>query len=145
MSHCSSCGRYTGPHEACPHCGARLTGRISIRAVKIVAVILATVGLAILWFAATRAEVPLIQIGQAGATMNLAYVRIAGRCIRAPSYDPDGEYLSFSIGDETGEIRVSAYRAETRQIVAQNRAPALGDWVEVAGTLRVREDFYSLT
>ena len=145
MSHCSSCGRYTGPHEACPYCGARLTGRISVRTVKMFAVILATVGLAILWFAATRAEVPLIQIGQASATMNLAYVRIAGHCIRAPSYDPDGEYLSFSIGDETGEIRVSAYRAETRQIVAQNRVPALGDWVEVAGTLRVREDFLSLT
>jgi len=145
MSLCPSCGRHTGPHEACPYCGARLTKRISIRAIKAVAVILATAGLAILWFAATRTEVPLIQIGQAGATMNLAYVRIAGRCIRAPSYDPEGEYLSFSIADETGEIRVSSYRAETRQIVAQDRAPALGDWVEVAGTLRVREDFLSLT
>jgi len=145
MSQCPSCGRHTGPHEACPYCGARLTGRTSIRAVKIIAVILASVGLAALWFAATRAEVPLIQIGQAGATMNMAYVRLKGRCVRAPSYDPAGEYLSFSIEDETGEIRVSAYRAETRQIIEENRTPALGDWVEVAGTLRVREDFLSLT
>jgi len=145
MSHCPSCGRYTGPHEACPYCGARLTGRASIRTVKIIAVILASVGLAALWFAATRAEIPLVQIGQAGATMNMAYVRIEGRCTRAPSYDPDGEYLSFSIEDETGEIRISAYRAETRQIVEEKRTPALGDWVEVAGTLRVREDFLSLT
>ncbi|MEA3341372.1 MAG: hypothetical protein U9R15_15515, partial [Chloroflexota bacterium] len=56
-----------------------------------------------------------------------------------------GEYLSFSIEDETGEIRISAYRAETRQIVEEKRVPALGDWVEAAGTLRVREDFLSLT
>ncbi|HEY72261.1 MAG: hypothetical protein B6I35_08715 [Anaerolineaceae bacterium 4572_32.2] len=145
MSQCPSCGRYTGPHEACPYCGARLTRRASIRAVKIVAVILATVGLAALWFAATRVEVPLVQIGQASATMNMAYVRIEGRCTRAPSYDPEGEYLSFSIEDETGEIRVSAYRAETQQIVEEGRVPAPGDWVEVAGTLRIREDFLSLT
>ena len=66
MSSCPSCGRYVGPHEACPYCGARLAGRTPIRAVKIAAILLATVGLAILWFAATRAEVPLIQIGQMG-------------------------------------------------------------------------------
>ena len=44
MSHCPSCGRYVGPREACPYCSARLTGRTSIRAVKITAVVLATVG-----------------------------------------------------------------------------------------------------
>jgi DNA/RNA endonuclease YhcR with UshA esterase domain len=145
MSQCPSCGRFAGPYEACPYCGARLSGRISIRVVKIAAVVLATLGLAALWFAATRAEVPLIQIGQAGATMNMAYVRIQGRCTRAPTYDPEGEYLSFWIADETGEMLVSAYRAETHALIEQGRVPALGDWVEVAGTLRVREDFLALT
>jgi len=145
MSHCPSCGRYVGPYEACPYCGARLTGRISIRVVKIIAVVFATVGLAVLWFAATRAEVPLVQIGQANATMNMAYVRLQGRCTRAPTYDLDSDYLSFWIEDDTGEIYVSAYRAETRQIIEEGRVPALGDRVEVAGTLRVREDFLSLT
>ncbi|RLC57939.1 MAG: hypothetical protein DRI80_14400, partial [Chloroflexota bacterium] len=145
MSHCPSCGRYVGPYEACPYCGARLTGRTPIRVVKIAAIVLATVGLAVLWLAATRAEVPLIQIGQAGATMNMAYVRLEGHCTRAPTYDPESDYLSFWIEDDTGEIRISAYRAETRRIIEQGRVPALGDLVEVAGTLRVREDFLSLT
>jgi DNA/RNA endonuclease YhcR with UshA esterase domain len=40
---------------------------------------------------------------------------------------------------------VSAYRAETQQLIQQGRVPALGDMVEVAGTLRVREDYYALT
>lgn len=147
MSHCPSCGRYVGPYgdSACPYCGAHATGRTSIRAVKIAAILLATVGLAALWFAATQAEVPLIQIGQAGATMNMAYVRLEGRCTRAPTYDPESDYLSFWIEDQTGEIRVSSYRAETRELIRQNRVPALGDRVEVAGTLRVREDFLTLT
>jgi len=144
-NHCPSCGRYAGPYDACPHCGARLTGRTSIRIVKSTAILLATAGLAILWFAATRAEAPRVTIGQAGATMNMAYVRLQGRCTRAPTYDPKSEYLSFWIEDDTGEIYVSAYRTETREIIEQDRVPALGDLIEVAGTLRIREDFLSLT
>ena len=145
MSHCPSCGRYVGPYPACPYCGARLSGRLSLHVVKIVAVLLATVGLAALWFAATHAEVPLMEIGQAGATTNMAYVRLRGHCTRAPSYDAESEYLGFWIEDDTGEVHVSAYRAETQQIVARGSVPAPGDLVEVAGTLRVREDFLSLT
>ncbi len=145
MSHCPSCGRYVGPYEACPHCGARLNGRTAVRAVKVAAVTLATLGLVALWSIAMRTEVPLIQIGQAGATMNMAYVRLQGRCIRAPTYDPQGGYLGFWIADATGEIHVSAYRAEAHKIIARGSVPALGDQVEVAGTLRVREDFRSLT
>jgi len=145
MSHCPSCGRYVGPHEACPYCGAHLAGRTSIRVLKIVATLLAAVGLVGLWFAAIRTEVPTVPIGHVGAMMNMAYVRLEGHCTRGPSYDPDSGYLSFWIEDETGEIHVSSYRAETRQIVVAGRVPALGDLVEVAGTLRVRDDYLSLT
>jgi DNA/RNA endonuclease YhcR with UshA esterase domain len=145
MSHCPSCGRYVGPHEACPYCGARLTDRISIRAVKAAAIALATVGLAVLWLFATRTEVPTIAIGRAGATMNLAYVRVAGHCTGVPSYDPETDTLSFWIADETGELRVASYRAETRALIEQGNVPALGDRVSVVGTLRIREDFRSLT
>jgi DNA/RNA endonuclease YhcR with UshA esterase domain len=142
---CPSCGRYVGPTEGCPYCGARLRGRTSIRAIKIIAVLLAAVGLGVLWSAARHADVPLVRVAQIEATMNMAYVRLEGRCTRSPSYDPEGGYLSFWIEDGSGELYVSAYRAETRQIVETGRVPALGDRVEVAGTLRVREDFPSLT
>jgi DNA/RNA endonuclease YhcR with UshA esterase domain len=122
-----------------------MSGRVSIRAVKVAAIVLGTVGLAVLWLVASRAEVPTIAIGQAGATMNLAYVRVDGRCTDVPSYDPESDTLSFWIADETGELRVTSYRAETRALMEQGTVPALGDRVSVAGTLRIREDFRSLT
>jgi DNA/RNA endonuclease YhcR with UshA esterase domain len=122
-----------------------MTGRAPIRAVKFAAVALATVGLAALWLVATRAEVPTIAIGQTGATMNLAYVRVEGRCTSVPSYDREADTLSFWIADETGELRVTSYRAETRALIAQGNIPALGDQVSVVGALRVREDFQALT
>jgi len=145
MSHCPSCGRYVGPHDACPICGARMSARLPVRTVKLAAIALATAGMAVLWFAATQAEVPAVTIGQAGATMNLAYVRVEGRCTSVPSYDPQTEYLSFWIADETGELYITSYRAETEALIEAERVPALGDRVAVAGTLRIREGFGSLT
>ena len=145
MSHCPSCGRFVGPHEACPHCGARIGGRLPVRLIKVVAVTLATIGTAILWLTATRSEVPRISIAQAGATTNMAYARVEGWVVRAPTYYPDSGYLAFTLADESGEIAVSAYRKETDALRAAGQIPALGDQVSVAGTLRVREDRLGLT
>jgi len=146
MSHCPSCGQYVGGSPGtCTYCGARITGRISIRLVKLAAIALTTVGLAVLWWFARRAEIPTLPISQIGATMNLAYVQVEGRCTRPPSYDPQTEYLGFWVADDTGELYVTAYRNETRSLVEEGRVPALGDKVAVAGTLRVRDDFRSLT
>jgi DNA/RNA endonuclease YhcR with UshA esterase domain len=146
MSHCPSCGRFVGPYEACPHCGARIGGRLPIRLVKVIAVVLATIGMAILWLAATRSAVPRISIAQAGATTNMAYARIEGWVVRAPTYYPDSGYLAYTLTDESGdEIAISAYRKETDALRAEGRIPALGDRVSVAGTLRVREDRVGLT
>ena len=145
MTDCPSCGRFVGPYDACPHCGATLDRRASIRFLKLAALALALGGLAFLWLLATRTAPPTLQIGQANAMMNLAYVRVEGRVTRPPSFDPDTDYLSFWLADDTGELRVSVYRDETREIVDLGRVPALGDRVAVEGTLRVREDFIALT
>ncbi|MEA3375019.1 MAG: OB-fold nucleic acid binding domain-containing protein [Chloroflexota bacterium] len=145
MGLCPSCGRYVGPHASCPHCGARIEGRVSMRLIKLTVLVLASVGLAVLWYVATRAEIPTVAIGRADATMNLAYVRLAGRCTRAPSYDPRTGTLSFWIADDSGEIRVASYRAQTGVLIDQQRVPAFGDRVAVVGTLRMAEDFGTLT
>lgn len=120
-------------------------GRTSIRLVKLAVVLLTTVGLTSLWYVATQTEIPTVAIGQVGATMNLAYVRLVGRCSRSPSYNPRSGTLSFWITDDSGEMRVSSYGAETRGIIEARRVPALGDEIAVTGTLRVAEDFSTLT
>ncbi|MBN1178027.1 MAG: hypothetical protein JXD18_02370 [Anaerolineae bacterium] len=146
MTHCPSCGRYVGPYDACPYCSARLSGRLPVRTIKRTAVLLSTLGLAILWLAATRAEIPTVPLSQVGATANMAYVRVAGWVTRDPTYYADSGYLAFTLQDSTGaEVRVSAYRSETEALRAVGAIPALGDWVSVAGTLRVREDSVALT
>ena len=147
MATCPSCGRYVGPTDAgtCSYCGARLTGRMTLRALKIGALGLAVLGLILLWWFATHSPVPTLKIGQAQATMNFAYVRVEGQVTRAPSYDPDSGYLSFWIADDTGEMLVSSYRATTQVLVDAGRMPFIGDRVTVEGTLRIRQDSTSLT
>jgi len=147
MATCPSCGRYVGPTDAgtCSHCGARLTGRITLRALKIGALGLAVLGLILLWWFAAHSPVPMLKIGQAQATMNFAYVRVQGQVTRAPSHDPDSDYLSFWIADDTGEILVSSYRATTEALIDAGRMPFIGDRVTVEGTLRIRQDSASLT
>ncbi len=65
--------------------------------------------------------------------------------VRSLTYDPESGYLAFWLDDGTGEVRVSAYRQVTHALVEAEKVPAPGDTVEVAGTLRVREDFLALT
>ena len=145
MTHCPSCGRFVGPYETCPYCGARQAPRLSLRAVKWAALILATVGLALLWITAVRLPLPHISIGQASATMNFAYVEIAGQVVRSPTYNPDSRSLSFTVADDTGEMRVWAFRDVVESLRAAGQIPGLGDQVTIAGTLRVREEDVSLT
>jgi DNA/RNA endonuclease YhcR with UshA esterase domain len=147
MATCPSCGRYVGPTDAdtCSYCGARLTGRMTLRALKIGALSLAVLGLILLWWFATHSPLPVLKIGQAQATMNFAYVRVEGQVTRAPSYDPDSGYLNFWIADDTGEMLVSSYRATTQVLVNAGQMPFIGDRVTVEGTLRIRQDSVSLT
>jgi DNA/RNA endonuclease YhcR with UshA esterase domain len=90
-------------------------------------------------------EVPLLTVEESQGTMNMAYVRLKGEISRGLSYDPESDYLAFWLDDGTGEVRISAYRDVTQALLAAGEVPALGDGVEVAGTLRIREDLVSLT
>ncbi len=144
-THCESCGRFVGPYSRCPYCGARRTGRLALRTTKWVAVILATLGMAVLWWLAREVEIPTITVEDATRLMNFGYVRLKGHVVRSPTYDAGSGYLGFWVADETGEVYVSAYREVTEDLLARNVIPAVGDRATVAGTLRIRDDHIALT
>jgi DNA/RNA endonuclease YhcR with UshA esterase domain len=143
-SECPSCGRFIGPSERCPYCGADVGQRIAVRAFKYGSLVLAILGLAVLLFVARRSQAPTVEIGSLAGTMNWAYVRIEGVTSRQPAYDPEAQSLEFWVWDGTGEILVAAYRSETEALLAGNRVPQMGDDVAVEGTLRIKEDFQYL-
>lgn len=140
---CPSCGRFVGALTRCPHCGTRIEKRISVRTTRIAAVLLATIGLVLLYLMSINQEIPVVQIGDIEPTMNFAYVKITGTVIEdARIFEKSGriQSLRFFIDDGTGEIPVSAYRAQAQALVQENRIPRIGDYVEVAGSLSVSAD-----
>src|SRR5512136_2616033 len=146
MATCASCGQYSSPDlDACPVCGARLSRRMTIRAMRFIALGLAILGLSLLWWFATHSPIPTLKIGQAQATMNFAYVRVNGQVTRTPSLDPDSGYLSFWVADDTGELLVNSYRSTTQDLMRLGQVPGIGDRVTMEGILRVRPDSASLT
>jgi len=136
---CPSCGRFVGPYERCPYCGANLAGRLSLRVLKLSALVLTLVGFALLWFVAVRSPIPTLSPHEIERTMNLAYVRVEGLVTKGPSYDPETTYLSFRLEDDGGQVQVIAYASETRALLEAGSLPGLGDWVAAVGTLRIRE------
>lgn len=140
---CPSCGRFVGPLEKCPYCGAAIQKRIPLGYLRIACLILAVLGVAILVFAAGGAATPLTKIGDIGATMNYAYVRLDGVVTRGPLYDPDTQTLRFYVTDDTGEIQAGAFRDVTQALLAAEKIPAVGDKIMLEGNLRVRDDFTS--
>jgi DNA/RNA endonuclease YhcR with UshA esterase domain len=106
---------------------------------------LAIAGVAALLIAVRSNARPLIAISSITPAMNFAYVRIAGVIPSYPSLSSAGDTLSFTVQDDSGQIRVSAYRSAVNELLALGRIPMPGDRVSVEGSLRVRDDDASLT
>ena len=106
---------------------------------------LAIAGVAALLIAVRSNARPQIAISSITPAMNFAYVRIAGVIPAYPSLSSAGDTLSFTIQDDSGQIRVSAYRSAVNELLVQGRIPMPGDMVSVEGSLRVRDDDASLT
>ncbi len=141
---CPSCGRFVGPLGKCPYCGADIKKRVPLRYLKLACLVLSILGVVILVFAASGAATPTTKIGNIGATMNYAYVRLEGTVTRGPLYDPDAQSLRFYVADDTSEIQAGAFREVTQDLIAADKIPTVGDRVILEGTLRVRDDFTSL-
>lgn len=142
---CPNCGRFVGPRQVCEHCGAPVPQRVSLRAARYGAQVLAILGLFLLWVAAREADAPVVRIADVHSGMNWAYVKMAGTVTDGPSYDEQSGALSFWFDDGSGEAMVTAYRAQSQVLREAGNVPSIGDRVEVEGTLRVREGFCALT
>src|SRR5512136_394768 len=117
MSTCPSCGRDAGSSEICPHCGADLKRRMTVRTFGIIAIVVAVVGVAVLLFFASRAPVPAVKVSDVTSTSNYAYVQINGVVSRGPNYNPASQSITFWVRDDTGEIMVSGFRDQTQSLI----------------------------
>ena len=118
---------------------------MALRSLRWAGVALAAAGVAVLLILAGSSRVPVARIGDLEPAMNWAYVRVEGTVSRQPAVDPESGALKLWLRDETGEILAMAYRAEAEALRAAGRVPVMGDGLSLEGTLRVREEFCTLT
>lgn len=137
---CPSCERFIGPAGKCPYCNADTRKTPMMVVVRFVAILLATVGLSLLYAAARHREPPIIQIENITPVMNFAHVRIVGSVPKRAYVGKDGDYVSFSVDDGSGQIRIAAYRDVARKLIESKQLPKAGDRVEVRGGLSVEAD-----
>lgn len=134
---CPSCNRYIGPVRRCPYCNADAFRSPMMRAIRWIALLLATAGLLCLYVAARHHDPPTIQIDTITPVMNFAHVSLAGRIPRKPYISADRNYVSFLLDDTTGTIRVAAYRNIAHALLSNNTLPESGNRVTVRGTLNL--------
>lgn len=137
---CFSCERYIGPADVCPYCGADAARAPALRALRYAALVLTVAGLAWLSVSARHRDLPVVAIARITATMNFARVRIVGDVQRDAYVSPrrgEPDYLSFVVADESGELRVQAWREVAAALAAADRVPRQGDRVAVEGRVRI--------
>lgn len=137
---CPSCERFIGPADICPYCNTDSAKKPVLRILRYAALLLGVVGLAFLYLMVTHRDLPVIKVGEITPMMNFAYVRVAGTVERdAYVVRKKGkvDYLSFSVDDGSGQLRVVAYRDVARALAEKGLVPERGTSVDVAGSLNV--------
>ena len=139
---CPACERYIGPADLCPYCDADSAKAPLYRHLRRLSLLLALVGTAMLLILSAGRELPILKVKQITATMNFAYVRIAGKVPRKAyiSRKSDSDDLSFTVQDDSGSLRVVAYGDVAKALLEQRQTPNAGDQVKVAGSLNLPAD-----
>jgi DNA/RNA endonuclease YhcR with UshA esterase domain len=100
----------------------------------------AVLGLFFLYLWARQRDVTRVKIGEIEETMNMAYVRVEGTVGRVTLIRDDRdrlEFLRFEVDDGTGTAHVKAYRHVASTLGKRNRLPKRGDFVTLAGSVRI--------
>ena len=134
---CPVCERYIGPVSKCPYCNAKNSQSPIMRTIRIIAILLATVGLFLIYVTAKHRQPPLVAIENITPSMNFAHVHIAGVVKRKPYISQDQDYISFRIYGNNSSLKVVAYRKVAENLINKNLLPSAGDRVDVRGNLNV--------
>ena len=140
-AYCPSCGRFIGPREKCPFCGAEIKERIRLKYIKVLALVLAIVGVFGIFLFSKMIPVPTVKIADIDASYNYAPIRVKGYVIEYPDYNEESESITFWIMDETGEIMVKAYRDAARELIKQGKIPGVMDYIDCIFEARITRGF----
>lgn len=137
VTHCSKCGRYIGPVEKCPYCGAKVTRPSTLMAVKYGSLVFAIVGTLLFWQMGVIMGFPSHDINEIDKSMNYARITVNGTVVDGPRvYEADYGgigTLYFDLDDGTGLITVAAYEDVANEMMSKDKIPGYGDRVKVKG------------
>ena len=144
QTYCPACGHFAGVYENCPRCGTYIPKRMAVKIFKYLSLVLSLVGLLCVYLWVINRQPEEVKVKDITETMNFAYVRMTGTVTRDTRIYYDDlkkpSYLTFSLHDGTGEIRVMAYRHNAEKMVRLDKLPRRGDQVVLLGQLRVKAD-----
>ncbi len=125
-----------------------------MKLLRILVTLLALGGVTALVLASRLTARPITALAAIQPSMNFAYVRIQGLITQYPIVDEKRESVSFRLVAESGsgngneypnsDIRVNAYGAVARDLLARQQVPKPGQRIDLEGTLRIRDDEASL-
>lgn len=141
---CASCGRFVGAVTKCPYCGAKVEKRMSLVAIRWAAVLLATVGLFLLFLMAKYREIPVVKLADVKPTMNFAQIRVEGVAESDARTFRTGGGMGFNFSDGTGTIMVFISQKQAQEMVERNLVPKAGDQISFAGGLNISDDRSSM-
>lgn len=140
---CPSCNRFVGAYDRCPYCGTGIPKRISLRVLRYTSLMVAIAGVVCLHLMAMYRDIPTVTIGDISPAMNFGYKRVIARVSQPLRYYRDGDKITgcmFAIEDDSGELRVRAFRPVAEELARRGITLRKGDRISVAGTLQVMED-----
>lgn len=143
---CPECGQFLGPMNVCPYCRTKVKGRVDIKTLKAMSILLAVVGVGLLLVWANLRGPAEMNLGDITKRQNYAFIEINGMVVGDARYytkvSDNGEVfpysLSFTVDDGTGQLRVKAYDEVTKDIIEKKNIPTNGDRVKVWGNVNYR-------
>ncbi|MFN4133393.1 MAG: hypothetical protein ACK4GQ_03385 [Candidatus Hadarchaeales archaeon] len=137
---CPACGKPNPGYPVCPHCGADVTHRISMKwAFVLCLVVLVIGGAAFSLHLATSQPAP-IPIAAIDPWLDYSYLLVEGKVVSGPAYQSTS--VSFEIWDDSStifslsKIDVEVYGSAFERIMASGEIPRVGDRVKVFGQVR---------